>query len=172
MKTPIYTLLMVMAFYACSNGQNQKPAPAPAKEKSSFEVSKSQDEWKKELDGLTYHVTREKGTEPAFSGKYDKFYEKGTYHCSNCGALLFSSESKFNSGSGWPSFSDVAKSGKVKKVEDSSHGMVRTEVVCQRCGAHLGHVFDDGPQPSGQRYCINSVSMTFEAEGDSTSEGQ
>src|SRR5688500_1097190 len=107
----------------------------------------------KDLDPAAYFVCRLKGTEEPFSGKYDKFFQEGTYHCVSCGALLFSSETKYDSGSGWPSFNDVASSHSVILKNDLSHGMIRTEVCCAACDAHLGHVFKDGPDPTGKRYC-------------------
>lgn len=117
--------------------------------------------WKEKLTPEQYYILREKGTERPFSGKYDNFYEKGEYHCSGCGTLLFKSEQKFKSGCGWPSFDDAIP-GKIEEHRDLSHGMVRTEITCKNCGGHLGHVFDDGPTPTGLRYCVNSISISFE----------
>ncbi len=108
-----------------------------------------------------YHVLREKGTEPAFTGKLLKNQKTGLYVCAGCGNELFSSKTKFDSGTGWPSFWDFVSNDSVELKSDNSHGMQRTEVICKKCGGHLGHVFDDGPKPSGQRYCMNSVSLKF-----------
>lgn len=125
-------------------------------------IIKTEEEWKKELDPETYHITREKGTEAPFTGKYWDDHSKGMYVCSNCGQTLFSSETKFDSGTGWPSFDRPENNEHVELADDSSHGMHRTEVVCKRCGAHLGHLFNDGPTETGQRFCINSCSLKLE----------
>ncbi len=126
-------------------------------------IVKSEAEWKKQLgNGLAYQVLREKGTERAFTGKYWDNHEEGTYYCAACHLPLFSSKTKFESGTGWPSFYEPLKKAYVDDHRDVSYGMVRNEVVCARCDSHLGHVFDDGPKPTGLRYCMNSVSLTFE----------
>ena len=129
-----------------------------------MDTDTSKEEWKKKLTKEQYQVLREKGTEPAFTGKYWNQHEKGVYKCAGCGTPLFSSETKFESGSGWPSFYEPLEEGKVQEEKDTSHGMVRTEVLCKNCGGHLGHVFEDGPKPTGCRYCINSISLDFEKE--------
>lgn len=127
-------------------------------------ISRSKEEWKKELAPEKFHVLIEKGTEPPFTGKFDKHDKEGVYVCAGCGQELFRSDEKYDSGSGWPSFWTPASSDSVELKSDDSLGVHRTEVVCSKCGGHLGHVFDDGPKPTGERYCINSLSLEFEDE--------
>jgi peptide-methionine (R)-S-oxide reductase len=125
-------------------------------------ITHTDEEWKKLLTPEQYQVLREKGTEAPFTGKYDEFFQPGTYSCAACGQELFTSDTKFNSGCGWPAFYAAKAGDRVKLTTDTSLGMVRTEVTCARCGSHLGHVFDDAPNtPTGQRFCINSVSLKF-----------
>jgi len=128
-------------------------------------IEKTEEEWRKELTPEQYHILRQKGTERAYSGEYTDTEDDGEYKCAACGQMLFGSDTKFHSGCGWPSFYDAVP-GAVEMTEDRTHGMHRIEVTCSKCGGHLGHVFPDGPAPTGQRYCINSISVKLDkAEG-------
>ncbi|MCA1761689.1 MAG: peptide-methionine (R)-S-oxide reductase MsrB [Cryomorphaceae bacterium] len=154
----ILSFLLVSALAACAQTNES------AENQGDFKIQKSEKEWREELSDLEYRVLREKGTERAFTGKYWDNKEDGTYLCAACELPLFESETKFKSGTGWPSFYDIVSKENVMELRDESLGMVRREVVCGRCGGHLGHVFEDGPKPTGLRYCINSVSLEFRKE--------
>ena len=156
----ISMFFLLISLSACSQTNNN---PEKKSSQLSSNAKKTDDQWRKILSAEQYHVLREKGTETPFTGKWLDNKAKGTYVCGACGIPLFASTSKFDSGTGWPSF-DSEIDGKVLETEDQTHGMVRSEIVCSNCGGHLGHVFDDGPTKTGLRYCVNSLSLDFEVE--------
>ena len=145
--------------HGTSEGANTPSTPEAAEVTETAKITRTDAEWREQLSAEQYHVTREKGTERAFSGAYWKTKTKGTYHCIGCDLPLYSSETKFASGTGWPSFWAPVKADAIASERDGAFGMVRTELLCERCGAHLGHLFPDGPKPTGERHCINSASL-------------
>lgn len=156
-------LLALLALVGCRKPQQSGPVPAASvptiPPDVTGKVHKTEAEWRAALDPDVFHILREKGTEPAFSGRYHDAHEPAVYVCAGCGQRLFDSVHKFDSGTGWPSFWQPIAKAAVAELEDRSYGMVRTEVECSRCDGHLGHVFDDGPKPTGLRYCINSLAL-------------
>lgn len=155
----IFGIILLMLIAAGVNAQSQE-------EVSVSKIEKTDEQWKKELTPEQYRVLRKKGTESAFTGEYVHNKQKGKYKCAACGTELFASETKFESGTGWPSFTAPLSPDRIGYEHDTSYGMERTEVHCPVCGGHLGHVFDDGPAPSGKRFCINSASLKFSPEGE------
>lgn len=168
------TLIIISAFIfsqqfvSCQNNQNSNSKNNSVKSNMETTYNKTDEEWKKILTPEQHHVLREKGTERPYTGEYTLKFDKGIYTCAGCGTELFTSDQKFESHCGWPSFdSEIGNGDKIKKIRDTSLGMIRTEIVCAKCGGHLGHIFDDGPTKTGMRYCVNSLSLGF--KNDSTS---
>jgi peptide-methionine (R)-S-oxide reductase len=159
-KLTLLFLPFIVAMPACSQERWRNENSDTTK----YEIMKTDQEWKEQLNPMEYQVLRLKGTERAFTGAYWDNHETGTYYCAGCRQALFTSDTKFESGTGWPSFYKPVDPKAVSVNTDMSHGMIRDEVVCSRCGGHLGHVFPDGPKPTGLRYCMNSVSMKFEKD--------
>lgn len=145
----------------------RRHTPPHSHDDARYEVRKSDAEWRAQLDPMQYQVARHAATERAFTGRYWDHFSPGTYRCIGCGEPLFDSQTKFDAGCGWPSYWQPLEAGRIERVTDYSHGMARVEVRCAKCGTHLGHVFDDGPQPTGERFCINSAAIGFEpADGE------
>lgn len=174
MKTVLLALISSSLLFSSCNNKNHQLSATETKtiktdtmntdNKDQTRVVRSEAEWKNLLSPEQYRVLREKGTESPFTGKYYLNKDKGVYVCAACGNELFTSDMKFESSCGWPSFDKEIAGGKIKTQIDTSHGMVRTEIICARCGSHLGHLFDDGPTATGERYCVNSVSLNFKKD--------
>ena len=153
--------MMFVYVFSCQYSQNKNEIIQNKKQNVLNKMKKTEAEWRKSLTDQEYRILREKGTERAFTGKYDGHFEKGVYNCAGCGTQLFESETKYRSGCGWPAFYDAIP-GAIEEHDDNTLGMRRIEITCSKCDGHLGHVFNDGPNPTGLRYCVNSVSMDFQ----------
>lgn len=162
MRNILYISALLIVLFSSCQPSSSKASENMTVADTTGKVRKTKQEWKAQLGDQAYYVLREKGTERAFTGKYHDFKGKGTYVCAACKNPLFSSQTKFDSGTGWPSFYQPVGKKNVKEITDNAFGMARVEVVCSRCDGHLGHVFDDGPAPTGLRYCMNSVSLLFQ----------
>lgn len=160
----ILLIAFALSLYSCNNYGQGTEAKTTTKEKTMDKtqtINMSEEQWKKELTEEQFYILRQKGTERPFTGKYYKTSDRGVYSCAACGNELFTSDMKFDSECGWPSFDREILGDKIKTQVDRSHGMIRTEIMCAKCGGHLGHLFDDGPTDTGKRYCVNSVSLNF-----------
>lgn len=157
--------LALLPYYSCGQKAKQNQTKSGTMNNEEL-VKKSETEWKQQLSPEQYYILRQKGTERPYTGKLLMNKEEGLYKCAGCGNVLFTSDSKFDSHCGWPSFDREVADGKIKKHKDTSHGMIRTEITCAKCGGHLGHVFDDGPTDTGLRYCVNSLSLEFTKAGE------
>ena len=162
-KVILIILLISISTLACAKNSTKVKDKEPQKK---YKVIKTEEQWKSLLSPDAYIILREKGTEKAFTGKYFNLHDKGIYSCAACNTPLFSSEHKFESGTGWPSFWKPLKNDNIKYETDTSYGILRTEVMCNKCGAHLGHLFDDGPAPTNLRFCINSISLDLDKKDD------